>query len=375
MSAAEVAIPYEKQFDPQASRTCGAACLSMIYRSFGKEVSQRVIWPEIAKRNRFGSLASTTHLMARDAITRGFAAVAIQARDPLKALRICRDAGIRVILNHRVKADSSTGHYTVLAGLDDSHVTLHDPLLGPSRRLSHAELLALWQPSADNSEIAGNFLIGIADNPRPIPSCVVCQKPMLSLVECPNCKNPVSLNPAALVGCMNDSCAARLWNYVCCSSCDFTWNFNVSSQQAGASAPVPSSSPATPGAPAASAVASSPSSAMAAPKNDPTNLTAVFAEIDKFCSHILSLPAAANHPELKQHLDFLAGSKEKLSLAMAGEVAKRKAHQANLAAMAQAAKEKQDAHRKKMEEINKPAPPLDGDALAKALLKNLGFTN
>jgi hypothetical protein len=375
MSTAEVAIPYEKQFDPQASRTCGAACLSMVYRSFGKDVSQRLIWPEIAKRNRFGSLASTTHLMAHDAIARGFAAVAIQARDPLKALRICRDAGIRVILNHRVKSDSSTGHYTVLADLDETHVTLHDPLLGPSRRLSHEELLALWQPSTADSEIAGNFLIGIADHPRAIPSCVVCQKPMLSLVECPNCKSPVSLNPAALVGCMNDSCAARLWNYVCCSSCDFTWNFTVPAQQAGVPVAIPSAGSPAPGVPLSSAPSSLPARAVTSSRNDPANLNVVFAEIDKFCNHILSLPVAANHPEIRQHLDFIAGSKDKLSVAMAEEVAKRKAHEANLAALAQAAKENEVAHRKKVEELNKPAPPLDGDALAKALLKNLGLTN
>jgi len=50
MSETAAAIPYEKQFDMQASRTCGAACLSMVYRSFGQEVSQRLIWPLIAKK-------------------------------------------------------------------------------------------------------------------------------------------------------------------------------------------------------------------------------------------------------------------------------------------------------------------------------------
>ncbi|HEY3839596.1 MAG TPA: C39 family peptidase, partial [Bryobacteraceae bacterium] len=67
MSASPVVIPYEKQSDPQVNRGCGAACLSMVYRSFGKEVPQAEIWPAIAKKNRFGSIASTSHLMAQDA--------------------------------------------------------------------------------------------------------------------------------------------------------------------------------------------------------------------------------------------------------------------------------------------------------------------
>ena len=32
-----------------------------------------------------------------------------------------------------------------------------------------------------------------------------------------------------------------------------------------------------------------------------------------------------------------------------------------------------EAHRKRMEELNRPSPPLDGNALGRALLKSLGF--
>jgi hypothetical protein len=117
-------IPYEKQFDRQSTRTCGAACLTMVYRSFGQEIPQRLIWPLIAKKNLNGRIASTTHLMVADATNRRFAAVAIQVRDPLRALRRCRDTGIHVILNHRLKPDSPAGHYTVFVDIDETHVTL-----------------------------------------------------------------------------------------------------------------------------------------------------------------------------------------------------------------------------------------------------------
>src|SRR5579863_4947720 len=114
MSSAVTVIPYEKQSEELTGRACGAACLSMAYRSFGKQFAQTEIWPVIAKQNRFGRISSTTHLMTQDAINRGFSAVAVQARHPLQALRLCKAGGIRAILNHRVQTDSAAGHYTVL---------------------------------------------------------------------------------------------------------------------------------------------------------------------------------------------------------------------------------------------------------------------
>ena len=75
MSSAKVEIPYQRQSGPQSSRTCGAACLAMVYRSFGKAVAESEIWPVVAKPNLSGSIASTTHLMTRDALGRGLCAI------------------------------------------------------------------------------------------------------------------------------------------------------------------------------------------------------------------------------------------------------------------------------------------------------------
>ena len=41
--------------------------------------------------------------------------------------------------------------------------------------------------------------------------------------------------------------------------------------------------------------------------------------------------------------------------------------------IAQAAKERAEAHQRRMQEVNPPSPSLDGNALGQALLKNLGF--
>jgi len=361
MNAEAVVVPYERQADTQTNRDCGAACLSMVYRSLGKKVEQAEIWPAIAKKNQFGSIASTTHLMVKDALSRGLAAVAFRARHPLQALRLCRESGARAILNHRPAPDSPTGHYSVLVDLDARDVVLHDPFNGPSRHVPHAELLELWQPRFPNSEIAGNVLIAIAAESSPDTSCWLCGKPLPYAVACPRCKESVCLRPGAPLGCTDMSCLSRMWNYICCPACDFGFTFGSEAASAASMAPGPPVA-ARPDAPPA-----------AAPKQDSLGLDRMFAEIDKFCAMALAVPAAASHPEIKKLLDLIGSNKEKLTLAAAETQVHLKTHQEQLASIAQAAKQKQEAHRKKVEELNRPSPPLDAETLGRALLKNLGF--
>jgi hypothetical protein len=109
------------------------------------------------------------------------------------------------------------------------------------------------------------------------------------------------------------------------------------------------------------------------PERDPWDLTPLFDQLDKFCNHILSLPAAANHPDIRAQLDFINANKEKLMLAKSEELAHRKAHEERLTSMTQTAKEKEAAHRKAMDELGKPLPSIDGSVLGEALLKNLGM--
>lgn len=354
MSAATV-IPYERQSEELTGRTCGAACLSMAYRSFGKQVAQTEIWPSISKQNRFGRISSTTHLMTQDALNRGFSAVAIQARHPLQALRLCRAGGIRAILNHRVQLDSAAGHYTVLVDIDSKDVILHDPLFGAARRLSHAELLELWTPQIPNSEIVGAVLLAVGiQAPPAIPACEFCHTPMRSCVDCPSCGKSTCLEPGAVLACMKDGCIARMWNWVCCPSCDYVYTLR-DGEVAGAPNAV---KPAAPEADSTAAQA--------------VDIAKLFAEIDKFTSQVLSIPAAANDPRIKQKLELVAAGKEQFKTAHAAELARRVEVFGQLAAFQEKHKQQKEAQLKKIEDL-KNAPPLDGDALGDAMLKNLGF--
>lgn len=360
MTSQRRTIAYEKQADPQASRTCGAACLSMVYRSFGKEVAQNEIWAAISKRNRFGSLASTTHLMAKDALNRGLAAVAIQARHSLQALRLCQESGIQAILNHRLHANSAMGHYTVLVDLDASHVVLHDPSVGPSRRISQAELLALWQPQFSESEIIGNVLIAVAPNSSAAPECRFCHTLTPPSIDCPRCKEPIGLSPGAVLGCMKPDCIARMWSHICCPSCDFM--VDSSAQRASNAA---TGSRTAPGAGSNHATAGT---AIELP-----NLNKLFEEMDKFCNQIRSTPGAANHAEIEKQFQVLTNAKAALKVALADSAVYAQMQKDRLAAFTQASEKRAERHRKNVEAINTPPAPLDGNALGRALLKNLGF--
>ena len=354
MTASTLIAPHEIP-DPPAPRGCGAACLSMVYKSFGMAIPEAEIWPLIAKPNRFGSVSSTTHLMARHAISQGLNAVAIQARHPIQVLRLCRENGVRAILNHRVHAGASSGHFSVLADIDDRNVVLHDPLFsaapGAVRRMSHAELLQLWRPLSTTTEILGNVVIGIA-GAAATPACEFCHTAIPSRVDCPRCRKAVGLEPAAMLGCIRDGCIARMWNCVCCPFCDFLWSFNEAGPSTGES-PRPA--------------------AVAPPVVRTVNFDKLFIEIDKFCAHAFAQPAAADHAELRQQLDFLARTKEKVLLAQAEATARIKARHDKLNASKEALQKRTEARRQKAEERNKPLPPLNGKAIADALLKNLGF--
>jgi hypothetical protein len=326
----------------------------MAYRSFGKEAPQTEIWPVIAKANRFGQISSTTYLMAQDALKRGFNAVALQARHPLQALRLSKEAGIRAILNHRVQRESAAGHYSILVDIDEKEVVVHDPLFGAARRFSHADLMELWLPQVPNSEIAGGVLIAIGAPGIPAAQdCEFCRTPMLSSVDCPRCSKPVGLEPGAVLGCIKDGCIARMWNWICCPTCDYVFTLKSG---AAAGAPVE--------------VQASAGTAVPVPAVD---LAKLFAELDKFTSHILTIPAAANNPDVRKRLEFVDATKEQIKVAHAEDLARRSLVFGQLAAFEEKNKQQKEAELKKAADRDAPGPPVDGDALSHAMLKNLGF--
>jgi hypothetical protein len=87
---------------------------------------------------------------------------------------------------------------------------------------------------------------------------------------------------------------------------------------------------------------------------------------------MLSIPGAANHPDLKAQIDFIQSTKETVRLAQAEEIGRLNLRM-DRAAAALEAKTKFRADRKRAQESNSAPAPIDGIALGHALLKNLGF--
>jgi hypothetical protein len=188
---------------------------------------------------------------------------------------------------------------------------------------------------------------------------------MPQAVECPRCAATVGLEPAVPLGCVTYRCIARGWNYVCCPACDYTWNFAPDPLETGSEdKAVPNAAPKT-----ASAHPTP------APKRPEPDFNRLFVALDQFTSVITSSPAAASDPRVQLQLNFIKASKEGLISAQAESLAYRAVRQAQVDALGAATREKREQQRAKMEEMKKPLPALDGEALARALLKNLGFIN
>jgi hypothetical protein len=272
-------IPYVRQGDSREHRMCGAAALSMVYQSLGRDVTQDEIWANIKAADRRGAM---THTLAADALSRDFSALIVQLERPLEFLKTCQAHGVRVVLNHRLKPSSAAGHFTVLADLTADQVVLHDPQLGPAQWLRFADLLDLWQPRPGVPEVRGNIAVAIADGRKAEWSCPVCQTAVPESITCAGCRQTISLHPRVVLGCVRDDCAGRTWTQLFCPRCD-------ASQLRSTAAETPKMP--------------------SGPKPDLAKLSGF---IDQFRATILANVKKPLHPQLARQLDALSAEQSKL---------------------------------------------------------------
>ncbi|MFO0947231.1 MAG: cysteine peptidase family C39 domain-containing protein [Planctomycetota bacterium] len=217
----EETIPYEAQEDAETShRMCGAAALAMVYRSFGKEVPQSELFSRITGRSPRGAIHAKTYLLCRDALRGGFLGMVIRASDPWRFLTACMQPGVRTIVNHRIAEQSSAGHYSVVVAVDAESIVLHDPRLGPKRRIPKDEFLRLWKPYGPRCEITGNTGVVITSNPASGCSCAGCQSMLPMAASCPQCKKVFPIHPGIVLGCSISGCGERVWEALFCPFCD-----------------------------------------------------------------------------------------------------------------------------------------------------------
>ncbi|MGE3804581.1 MAG: cysteine peptidase family C39 domain-containing protein [Gemmataceae bacterium] len=210
-------VPFEAQSSRTAPGRCGAAALVMVLRSLGLEVSQRDIRQALEAERTAGA---HTHRLAQVAHKHGCAALIVQARCPWQLLERCQLPSLRVILNHRLTFFASTGHFSVLVGMDCDTVMVHDPGQGPWRRIGRDELELLWRPEAGAGPIAGQVLLALGQPTAASVSCEECGVAIPASLVCPACGQRVDLQPAAILGCMKRDCPERAWVRIYCPGCD-----------------------------------------------------------------------------------------------------------------------------------------------------------
>lgn len=216
--ANSIATPFVPQPGSPESGRCGAAALAMALARLGRSVSADEVWPEISRYGRRG-VNARTHLLARAAIQRGLHATVIQLRDPWPALGQLHRAGLSLILNHRLAADSTVGHFSVLVDWAEDAVWLHDPIAGPNRQVQREALLSLWRPLGPSATIAGSVVVAIGADPGP-RGCGACDQIWPDETPCPGCGNSLPLTPMAAIGCLAHDCGVRSWSTLFCPTCD-----------------------------------------------------------------------------------------------------------------------------------------------------------
>jgi ABC-type bacteriocin/lantibiotic exporter with double-glycine peptidase domain len=131
----------------QSRAMCGPACLKIVFRFFGNDVSER----PIAKACRTSSNTGTTGSNLVKAAQRfGFDAELVDRSDFRTMAKWLR-MGVPVIVDwmstitpERGRAPMACGHYSVVCGLDSEYIVLQDPAIGRRRRVSRSSFLSVW---------------------------------------------------------------------------------------------------------------------------------------------------------------------------------------------------------------------------------------
>jgi hypothetical protein len=120
---------------------------------------------------------------------------------------------------HRRGFDSHGLHVSVLRGLDEAGVVLHDPYGRPDRHMGRDDFLALWGPNPWDTFGRGYLLAVISRAPLAGPACG-CGQAGPEALPCPHCLGPVPLQPSVASGCGRVDCAELDWEELYCPSCD-----------------------------------------------------------------------------------------------------------------------------------------------------------
>ncbi len=136
--AASAAVTIDVPYLPQSEALCGGAAVAMVFRYWGDahaDVQQFAPLVDV----RAGGIANDKLVAAVAA--RGWRATPLAGSVNLLHEQLEARRPVIILLEDRPRRY----HYVVVTGVDSGHVTVHDPAVGPSRRLANADLVRKWK--------------------------------------------------------------------------------------------------------------------------------------------------------------------------------------------------------------------------------------
>lgn len=169
-------IPFVKQSKPNS---CGAACLTMIYKHYGLPVGEKQVFRDIVGQDARGGQNCRTYLMCQDAINRGFIATAFFANNCRDTIKTCRNNNIELLVMFHQPSHSLYAHFCVVNKVLPGTVLLKDPQSKDksNKVITFRELADLMLSTGiPGDDICGNNTM-IAITKKESLSDIVCANP------------------------------------------------------------------------------------------------------------------------------------------------------------------------------------------------------
>ncbi len=210
-ATAEVDYPYVRQ----KPNMCGAASLSMVYKSFGEDYTQDEIFEFTATPCIVDGKNKPTnpiYKMAQDPINRGYYAIAIRIKDPIEFFNLfskIKDR-VRVIVSLVPGVGVSASHLMPLIDANDKDLVFNDPGKCPSYHLTREKFLKKWRSYS---------LVAICKDVTKAYACPVCGRSIPDNVTCSQCGKGIPLEPKEVLGCVHNECSGKMWTLLICPYC------------------------------------------------------------------------------------------------------------------------------------------------------------
>ncbi len=182
---ASAAVSLDVPYLPQSEALCGGAAVAMVFRYWGDAHADVQQFAPLVDM-RAGGIANDRLVAA--VIARGWRATPLVGSVDLLREQLEARHPVVLLLEDRPRRY----HYVVVTGIDADTVTVHDPAVGPSRRLSDAELLRKWKatgfwavlimPGVDQRPTAPEHIAPASTEPARSSESVQCDRLLAAAV-------------------------------------------------------------------------------------------------------------------------------------------------------------------------------------------------